>query len=439
MTDTTSTSAPVLLIVDDTPANLGVIASHLEDSGFDIVIAQSGEDGLKRAQRTLPDLILLDVMMPGIDGFETCRRLKANPQTADIPVIFMTALAETTDKVSGFEAGGVDYITKPIQIAEVLVRINTHLGLRAAQRQLLERNAALQQEVEIRRQAEAALEKTNQHLARTIETLERTQAQLVLAAKVAGLGAIVTGIAHELNTPIGVAMLTASSLDADVQRMQQLQPRLGEDKVKKESLDRLYKNVGEELSLLDSSLHRAGDLIRKFKMVAIDQLDSRTRVFDLNQLVHQTVSEFQIQATTNHRIDIQIAPAIAISGYPGALEQVLNNLLSNAVQHAFDSASGGSILIEGSPTNNDWVTLTISDNGKGIPPERVTRIFDPFYTTQLGKGGSGFGLYAVYNQITHLMGGRINVESTPGKGTRFVLEMPRRVVAPTAAAQQPVV
>ncbi|MBK7004852.1 MAG: hybrid sensor histidine kinase/response regulator [Burkholderiales bacterium] len=423
MTESPPESPPVLLIVDDTAANLGVIASHLEDSGFEIVIAQSGEDGIKRAQRTLPDLILLDVMMPGIDGFETCKRLKADAQTADIPVIFMTALAETTDKVSGFEAGGVDYITKPIQVAEVLVRINTHLGLRAARRQLMERNAALQHEIETRRQAEAALEQTNQRLARTIETLERTQAQLVLAAKVAGLGAIVTGIAHELNTPIGVAMLTASSLDADVQKMQQMHPRLAEDKVQKESLDRLYKNVGEELSLLDSSLHRAGDLIRKFRMVAVDQLNSRTQVFGLNELVYQTVSEFRIQNTASHRIDIRIDPAITINGYPGALEQVLANLLSNAFQHAFEEPTGGNVIIEGK-SHNGWVTLTVGDDGKGIAPERVTRIFDPFYTTQLGKGGSGFGLYAVFNQVSHLMGGHINVESTPGKGTRFILELP---------------
>ena len=244
-----------------------------------------------------------------------------------------------------------------------------------------------------------------------------------MAAKVAGLGAIVTGIAHELNTPIGVAMLTASSLDADVQKMQQMHPRLAEDKVQKESLDRLYKNVGEELSLLDSSLHRAGDLIRKFRMVAVDQLNSRTQVFGLNELVYQTVSEFRIQNTASHRIDIRIDPAITINGYPGALEQVLANLLSNAFQHAFEEPTGGSIIIEGK-SHNGWVTLTVGDDGKGIAPERVTRIFDPFYTTQLGKGGSGFGLYAVFNQVSHLMGGHINVESTPGKGTRFILELP---------------
>lgn len=435
MTETTPESAPVLLIVDDTAANLGVIASHLEDNGFDIVIAQSGEDGIKRAQRTQPDLILLDVMMPGIDGFETCKRLKADAQTADIPVIFMTALAEVTDKVSGFEAGGVDYITKPIQIAEVLVRINTHLGLRAARKQLMERNTALQQEIETRRQAEAALEKSNQHLARTIETLERTQAQLVLAAKVAGLGAIVTGIAHELNTPIGVAMLTASSLDADVQKMQQIQPQPAADSVHRESLERLYKNVGEELRLLDSSLHRAGELIRKFRMVAIDQFNSRTRTFNLNELVFQTVSEFRTQTSTGHQIDSRIEPSIAIHGYPNALEQVLTNLLSNAVQHAFDAPTGGTIVLEGA-LHNDWVTLTVSDDGKGISPERITRIFDPFYTTQLGKGGSGFGLYAVYNQISHLMGGSITVESTPGKGSRFVLKLPCRATAPVDATEQ---
>jgi len=430
--DTSASSSPVLLIIDDTVANLGVIASHLEDKGFEIVIAQSGEDGIKRAQRMLPDLILLDVMMPGIDGFETCRRLKASPITADIPVIFMTALSDTTDKVSGFEAGGVDYVTKPIQVAEVLIRINTHLGLRAARRQLAERNAALQQEIEIRHKAEAALLTTNQHLASTIDTLERTQTQRVLAAKIAGLGALVAGIAHELNTPIGVAMLTASTLDADMQKMQKMQAMRKaqtlsmNDTIQMEGVDTVFQNVSAELDLLGRSLNRAGELIRRFRLVAVDQLEYRIQLFELYELVRQSVHAFQEQNPgKSHRIEIEIDKSIAIKGYPDALDQVMANLLSNAFRHAFVGETIGTIKIEAVALDDEWVRLIVSDDGKGISPEQITKIFDPFYTTQLGKGGSGFGLYAVYNQVNFLMGGRINAESTLGQGTRFILDLPR--------------
>src|ERR1700691_6104160 len=119
-----------ILIVDDVPANLAVAVDYLEANQFHVVVAQDGEEGIERAQLVQPDLILLDVMMPGIDGFETCRRLKMDASTRDIPVIFMTALADTSDKVAGFAAGAVDYISKPFQIEELLARIKTHLALR---------------------------------------------------------------------------------------------------------------------------------------------------------------------------------------------------------------------------------------------------------------------------------------------------------------------
>ncbi len=124
-----------ILIVDDTPANLGVIVESLEDRGFRVVVAQDGEEGLQRADFVQPDLILLDVMMPGLDGFEVCRRLKALASTREIPVIFMTSLTETEHKITAFTAGGVDYVTKPLQIDEVMARVSTHLNLHAMQQQ----------------------------------------------------------------------------------------------------------------------------------------------------------------------------------------------------------------------------------------------------------------------------------------------------------------
>jgi diguanylate cyclase (GGDEF)-like protein/PAS domain S-box-containing protein len=160
----THTAPHTVLIVDDTPANLAVLVENLEIRGFRALVAQDGNEGLKRAERERPDLILLDVMMPGLDGFSVCRRLKNNEHTRDIPVIFMTALDEMDDKLAGFRAGAVDYITKPIQIAEVLARIDTHLTLHSVQRQLAAHNALLQHEIAVRQQAEAALQHARDEL-----------------------------------------------------------------------------------------------------------------------------------------------------------------------------------------------------------------------------------------------------------------------------------
>jgi PAS domain S-box-containing protein len=153
-----------ILIVDDMPANLGVLVDNLEAVGHRVLVAQDGEEALKRASRMRPDLILLDVVMPGLDGFEACRRLKAAESTRDIPVLFMTCLGEVADKLVGFETGGVDYITKPFEIAEVLARVKTHLSLREAQRELEAKNAQLRREIEIRQQKEVALQRAHQEL-----------------------------------------------------------------------------------------------------------------------------------------------------------------------------------------------------------------------------------------------------------------------------------
>lgn len=152
-----------ILIIDDTPANLAVMVDQLEEVGYRVSVAQEGEEGLQRAEYIRPDLILLDVMMPGIDGFETCRRLKNNDITQDIPVIFMTALTDTADKVEGFSVGAVDYVSKPLQIEEVLARVNTHLTLRAMQQLLEAKNIQLNHQIEEREQKEAQLQHRATH------------------------------------------------------------------------------------------------------------------------------------------------------------------------------------------------------------------------------------------------------------------------------------
>ena len=171
-----------IMMVDDMPANLKVLAKALNEHGITVVVAQDGEEALVRAQLARPDLILLDVMMPGMDGFETCRRLKASDELCDIPVIFMTALTEYSDKLRGFEAGGVDYVTKPFETEEVLARISTHLSLRRMQQRLAEQNAALQKEIALRQQIEthlqAAYEQLEERVAQRTDELARANAQL---------------------------------------------------------------------------------------------------------------------------------------------------------------------------------------------------------------------------------------------------------------------
>ncbi|WP_437610850.1 ATP-binding protein [Sorangium sp. So ce834] len=161
-----------ILIVDDMPANLGLLVDSLECIGHRVLVAQGGEEALKRASFTRPDLILLDVVMPGIDGFETCRRLKADERTRDIPVLFMTCVTDAADKLAGFKLGGVDYITKPFDTGEVIARVTTHLSLREAQKELEAKNAQLQCEMAIRQQKEAALQRAHQELEQRVR--ERT-------------------------------------------------------------------------------------------------------------------------------------------------------------------------------------------------------------------------------------------------------------------------
>jgi diguanylate cyclase (GGDEF)-like protein/PAS domain S-box-containing protein len=184
--ETRSPTGHTVLMVDDTPTNLALLAQVLENYGHHVLVAHDGEEALQRVQFIRPDLILLDVMMPGMDGFETCRRLKAQPDLQSIPVIFMTALTDRRDKLAGFEAGAVDYVTKPFQIDEVLARVNTHLSLRSAQQRLAEKIRQLQDEVALRERIESYLQNAHDMLEERVEqrTEELAQTNVLLTEEI---------------------------------------------------------------------------------------------------------------------------------------------------------------------------------------------------------------------------------------------------------------
>jgi signal transduction histidine kinase len=386
---------PTILIVDDSLSYLGALLDRLEQHGFLVVLAQTAAEGLLRAEFAEPDLILLDVVMPGIDGFEACRRLKAGKTTKDIPVIFMTGLTDPKQKVTGFDAGGVDYITKPFQIEEVLARINTHLALRKANRELQD----------------------------MIATLAKAREDLVRNEKLAGLGALVAGIAHELNTPIGNSLMAASTFEMQTVDISQ---HLAEDGSVKRSTFELYiHNASLAVDILTRNLHRAADIVTNFKQVAVDQTSSQRRSFLLAEVIAGNVLTLQPTIKrTPFIIEQHIPDALMMESYPGPLGQVITNLINNAIVHGYDGRNEGKIAVSAQLSGQGWVTLQVEDHGNGIHQDDLPRIFDPFFTTKLGVGGSGLGLNIVHNIVKEILGGSIHVTSEVGGGSCFTLTVP---------------
>jgi len=387
-----------ILIIDDNPSNLGVIVDYLGEYGFEIVVAKNGEIGVKRAKIIQPELILLDVLMPGIDGFETCRRLKADEKTGDIPVIFMTALDTQEDKVKGFEAGGVDYVTKPIQQEEVFARITTHLRIR---------------DLTI-------------HLNAKVEELTKTRQELVQSEKMASLGRLVAGFAHELNTPLGVAVGSASMLQREAKKINGLmeQEEIDVDELLS-ALDVIDK--GSDLTL--SNLERAANLVTSFKRTAVDQTSDEVRSFDVPEVINDTINTLHSRfKKTDIEISVDCPKALKVKSLPGALEQILTNLLMNSFIHGFNEGKNTGVIKINVQLNENHLQLEYSDNGKGIVPENLAKIFEPFFTTHRAHGGSGLGMYICYNIVTTRLHGTISCESTLGKGVVFRIDYPIDII-----------
>tara|TARA_B100001063_G_scaffold59344_1_gene53585 strand:+ start:68 stop:1747 length:1680 start_codon:yes stop_codon:yes gene_type:complete len=266
-------------------------------------------------------------------------------------------------------------------------------------------------------------------LQQTIEILQKTQQELVQSEKLASLGSLVAGIAHELNTPIGNAVMVSTS-------QQQLTSSLAQDfqqGLKRSTLEHFIASIEETSEVLSHNLARAAELITSFKQVAVDQSSYNRRTFNLNEVIHElrlTLSPSLRKAGV--KLKEEIDPDIELDSYPGPLTQVLMNIVNNAIMHAFSGVESPTIMIESKLANEKAVILEITDNGTGISKHHLARIFDPFFTTKLGKGGSGLGLHIVYSLVSELLGGRIQVSNTSTSGTCFELTLP--FVAPEQTA-----
>ena len=269
----------------------------------------------------------------------------------------------------------------------------------------------------------ASVETAHSDLSSVLATLEQAQTNLITSEKMASLGSLVAGIAHELNTPIGNSLLTATALEDMVAEFNR---KYAEGGIKRTALEALLSDTRLACGIMTSSLRRAADLITSFKQVAVDQTSDQRRRFDLNEVLGDTLATFAAQlrrANCETKLDCPLH--LMLDSYPGSVGQVLSNLINNALLHAFGERASAVLSISARATADDQVVLVFADDGVGMAPKILHQVFDPFFTTKMGQGGSGLGMNIVYNIVTGMLGGSIQVESMVGRGTSVTIRMPR--------------
>jgi signal transduction histidine kinase len=292
--------------------------------------------------------------------------------------------------------------------------------LSEAKHELKDLNVSLERRVSER---SAALERVNADLSAAAQTLQRTQVELLASEKMASLGSLVAGIAHELNTPIGNSLLASTSL---CDRVEEFDRHVAAGALRRSELVVHLDEVRIASELISNSLHKAAGLISSFKQIAVDQTNDQRRAFDLEEAVRDTIATYRPRLRrAGCEVVVEIQQGLRFDSYPGSLYQVLNNLTNNALNHAFADRDGGVITVHAELAADGMVALTFSDDGVGMTDEVLRRVFDPFFTTRMGQGGTGLGMHIVYNIVTAVLGGRISVASAPGAGTAVRMLLPR--------------
>lgn len=324
---------------------------------------------------------------------------------AEVPVI----TEEKLDAIMKFLAQLAQFLAdmgykrlKEMEAQEEIVRLNQDL-----ERRVIERTAELQS--------------ANSELARTLASLKETQTHLIQSEKLAALGDLVAGVSHEINTPTGVAVTAASHLQRKTKEFEDL---FRSGKATKADLEKFLSVCSDSAQITLINLRRAAELVASFKRVAVDQSSEERRTFKVGQYMGEILLSLRPKLKHTHfKIEVRCSDELQLDSYPGAFSQIITNMVVNTIMHAYSDNEQGLVVIEAAKEGGDFV-LSYTDDGEGIDPRYVSKIFDPFFTTKRGQGGTGLGLYILYNLVTQKLGGTVNCKSENGKGAAFSIRFP---------------
>ena len=452
--DSTLNPSTQILVVDDHPDNLDLLEALLGRQNYAVDRAENGLVALQKVALSPPDLILLDIMMPEMDGYEVCRQLKSDPNTCTIPILFINALTDAADKVKAFQVGGMDYITKPFQMKEILARVNHHLMIRRLQQDLATQNTQLQIEIEARKQIELELRQKRDRLEQALRDLNRAQVQLIQTEKMSSLGQLVAGVTHEINNPInfiqGNLLHTANYTHQILNLLSHYQTACPEppDDLKALAqsidLDFLQRDFPKLIASMEAGTDRIVAIVQSLHVFSrMDESD--LQITDLHTDLESSLlllqHRFAQQATRPPILLKQHYSSLPkVECYAGQLNQVFMHLLSNAVD-AIDEA--WATVYSNPPLNSPLnpcpptitittetlgtcnVRISIRDTGLGISDEVRSRIFDPFFTTKPIGQGTGLGLSTSYQIVQIQHGGKLQELRRDGY-TQFTVEIPVR-------------
>lgn len=417
-----------ILIVDDTPDNLRFLSSLLLDAGYNVRKATNGQMALTAVKTVHPDLILLDVNMPGMSGYEVCEHLKKDSQTSSVPVIFLSALDDVMDKVKAFKVGGADYITKPFKIEEVLARIQNQLTIKSLQIELQSQNTQLQQ---------------------ALNELKKAQAQLVQKEKMLGLGQLAAGMAHEINNSIGFVSSNLEPASKYIQDLldlinlyQQEYPNPSipiQEAIQEIDLDFLSLDIRKLMGSMQAGAERISTMILALRIFSRLN-ESDIKAVDIHDGLDSTLLLLQHRLRKEGKCpEIKVIKHYGnlplVTCYASQLNQVFFNLLNNAIdaieigiKKGLPELSIPTIWINTELTACKTVIIQIKDNGVGIAEEVRSRLFDPFFTTKPVGQGSGLGLVTSYEIVVEKHKGQLRCNSLPGQGAEFTIEIPVQLI-----------
>jgi signal transduction histidine kinase len=397
--------ARTILVVDDTTEMRVLLAEILRDE-YRVLFGRDGREGLEVAKREHPDLIISDVMMPHVDGQEFCRHIKEDPATAHIPFVMLTAKADLAMKIGGLNVGADDYLTKPFEEKELKARVRSLLKLRGLHQDL---------------------DRRNRELRTAYNDLRSVQNQLVQAEKMSSLGQLIAGLAHEINNSINAVYNGIRPLATTVKRMEQMvdAPRgeSGEEQSKAE-IEAAFKKIFSLTRVIEAGATRTARIIGDLKNFSHPGSEG-FQVFDLHESLDMCVN--LLSSTLRDRVDVvrEYGPIGRVYGPAGQLNQVFMNVLNNAQQ----AIEGEGQIVITTRQEGDSISVSIRDNGCGMPESVREKVFDPFFTTKEPGVGTGLGLSISYGLIAKL-GGTIECRSAPGEGTEFTIRFPCVAEAP---------